>query len=335
MILADKIVELRKKNGWSQEELAERLEVSRQAVSKWESAQSVPDMNRVLQLSNVFGVSTDYLLKDELGEEARPEVPLPEETGKALRSVSMAEAQDYLRLRRQSAGRISLGVLLCILSPVALILLCGAQEAGLLPALSDAQAAGLGLLPLFLMIGGAVALFILSGLSGKKYDYLHTECFETAYGVNGYVREQQERGHGAFAAQLVTGVVLCVLSVLPIFVVMLLFGDPKEPIEDFRYVVAAAMLLCLVACGVWLIVRAAIVRGGYAALLEEGDYSRESKRAQGQNQTFSGCYWGLVTAGYLAYSFITGRWDRSWIVWPVAGVLYGVVLAVWSAVRKK
>lgn len=66
MILADKIIELRKKNGWSQEELADKLGVSRQAVSKWEGAQAVPDMNRVLKLSEIFGVSTDFLLKDEL-----------------------------------------------------------------------------------------------------------------------------------------------------------------------------------------------------------------------------------------------------------------------------
>lgn len=66
MILADKIIALRKKAGWSQEELAEQLGVSRQAVSKWEGAQSVPDMERILQMSKVFGVTTDYLLKDEL-----------------------------------------------------------------------------------------------------------------------------------------------------------------------------------------------------------------------------------------------------------------------------
>lgn len=50
MILAEKIMEERKKNGWSQEELAEKLSVSRQAVSKWESAQSIPDLQRVIQL---------------------------------------------------------------------------------------------------------------------------------------------------------------------------------------------------------------------------------------------------------------------------------------------
>ena len=48
MILADKIIELRKKNGWSQEDLAEKLEVSRQSISKWEGAQSITDMNKIL-----------------------------------------------------------------------------------------------------------------------------------------------------------------------------------------------------------------------------------------------------------------------------------------------
>ena len=69
MILADKITVLRKKAGWSQEELAEQLGVTRQSVSKWEGAQSVPDMDKVVQMSRLFGVTTDFLLKDELSEE--------------------------------------------------------------------------------------------------------------------------------------------------------------------------------------------------------------------------------------------------------------------------
>ena len=69
MILADKIIALRKKAGWSQEELAEQLGVTRQSVRKWEGAQSVPDMDKVVQMSRLFGVTTDFLLKDELSEE--------------------------------------------------------------------------------------------------------------------------------------------------------------------------------------------------------------------------------------------------------------------------
>ncbi len=77
MILADKIMNLRKKAGWSQEELANQLNVTRQSVSKWESAQSIPDLDKVIQLSRIFEVSTDYLLKEEVEE---PEY-IPEEVG--------------------------------------------------------------------------------------------------------------------------------------------------------------------------------------------------------------------------------------------------------------
>lgn len=73
MILADRIVELRKKKGWSQEELAEAAGVTRQSVSKWESAQSVPDLDKILKLAEIFGVTTDYLLKDEKTSEGRQE----------------------------------------------------------------------------------------------------------------------------------------------------------------------------------------------------------------------------------------------------------------------
>ena len=57
MILADKIINERKKNGWSQEELASKLSVSRQSVSKWEGAQAVPDLQKIIAMAEIFGVS--------------------------------------------------------------------------------------------------------------------------------------------------------------------------------------------------------------------------------------------------------------------------------------
>lgn len=88
MIFADKLITLRKKAGWSQEELAEKLNVTRQSVSKWEGAQSVPDIDKILQLSRLFGVTTDYLLKDNAAEPEYTEddtSPLPRR--KALTSA--------------------------------------------------------------------------------------------------------------------------------------------------------------------------------------------------------------------------------------------------------
>lgn len=62
MRISDKIIELRKSRGWSQENLAEYMDVSRQSVSKWESGQSIPDIEKIIKLSELFGVTTDYLL---------------------------------------------------------------------------------------------------------------------------------------------------------------------------------------------------------------------------------------------------------------------------------
>ena len=65
MKLSDKIIKLRKANGWSQEDLAEKLNVSRQAISRWENGTALPDAQNVLQISKLFHVTTDYLLNDD------------------------------------------------------------------------------------------------------------------------------------------------------------------------------------------------------------------------------------------------------------------------------
>ena len=93
MILADKITALRKNASWSQEELAEQLGVTRQSVSKWEGAQSVPDMDKVVQMSRLFGVTTDFLLKDELSEEE----PAPEGGVNHSAMQALLEEEDYTR----------------------------------------------------------------------------------------------------------------------------------------------------------------------------------------------------------------------------------------------
>ena len=333
MILADKIIELRKRAGWSQEDLAEKLDVSRQSISKWESAQSVPDMNKIIRLSELFGVSTDYLLKDNL--ELEPVAETEDTYGNELyistRSVSMEEASSFLDFRNTFASRISLGVMMCILSPILVMLLSVASEEGFIR-LSDAAATGIGLLYMFILIGSAVALFVTSGLANSKYEYIEKEMIDTMYGVDGMVRDRRDRFKGIFTSQLTVGIVMCVVSVIPIFIALIIFGDDGN---DFYFCVAAAVLLVLVAVGVFLIVRVSVIWGGMQMLLEEGGYSRAQKAENRKDDPVAGVYWGLVTAGYLAYSFITGRWDRSWIVWPVAGVLYGALVTVLHAIRSK
>ena len=65
MTFSEKIINLRKSHGWSQEDFAEKLNVSRQAISRWENNSALPDAMNILQISKLFGVTTDYLLNDD------------------------------------------------------------------------------------------------------------------------------------------------------------------------------------------------------------------------------------------------------------------------------
>ena len=328
MILADKIIELRKKNGWSQEDLAEKLNVSRQSISKWESAQAIPDMNRIITMSQIFGVSTDVLLKDELEiSAAQGEAEYDEP---AARVVTVEEASDYLEFKSWSSRRTAIGVMLCILSPVLLIFLAGASETGLLK-IKDAVAAGIGVPVILIMVGCAVAIFITTFLKGERFRYIEEEPIETAYGVSGIAKERRERFRGAFGTQLTVGIVFCVIAAVPITAASLFHYSNNS---DFIVTVAVCALLILIAIGVLLIVRCCIIWGGFKALLEEGDYTRTEKAESKRDGVIAGAYWLVVTAAFLAMGFL-GNWDRSWIIWPIAGVLFAVVISIARALRRR
>ena len=208
MILADKIVENRKKYGWSQEELADKLGVSRQSVSKWESAQAVPDMKKIVQMSKVFGVSTDYLLRDDI-ETASESDSTPIDSGleESIRSVSLEEANEFLEHNERAAVSISTGVMMCILSPVLLLILGGHAAAGRI-SVSEQAAYMIGVAALLLIIASAVAIFIIFGLKGQRFDYLEKQNIDTDYGVSGMVKERKSNYAGAHARLLVPGIVL-------------------------------------------------------------------------------------------------------------------------------
>jgi len=69
MKLSDKLIALRKENGWSQEDFAEKLDVSRQAISRWENGTALPDAQNILRISKLFNITADYLLNDDYEDE--------------------------------------------------------------------------------------------------------------------------------------------------------------------------------------------------------------------------------------------------------------------------
>ena len=319
MILADKIVSLRKKAGWSQEELAEQLGVTRQSVSKWEGAQSVPDMDKVVQMSRLFGVTTDYLLKDEIEEQA---AALVEES--PLRRVTMAQAADYLTRRRAAAPKVAFAVLLCIVSPVTLLLLAAVSEVQRFP-ISGNAAAGIGLCVMLVLLAVAVSIFLRADADVRDYRFLEEEPFETEYGVTGMVRQRQQEYAETRTRYTTIGVVLCVLAAVPLFAAVCVNGS------DLLYVAAVGALLVLVGIGCLFLVNAGVYSGAMEQLLEEGDYTRGQKKHHKVRGTVTTIYWLAATAVFLIYTYGpsgNGQPQYSWIIWAVAGVLYAAVMGV-------
>ncbi len=323
MILADKIIALRKKNGWSQEQLASELGISRQSVSKWESGMSIPDLDKVIKLSALFGVSTDYLLKDELETETPSETKDPEESGQ--RTVDAEEANAYMLFVEKVSRIIAPFVSLLILSPVPLLLLGGLMDG----TAHEDLAGGAGVSLLFLMITIGVIPLILNGMKLSKYEYLEKEIFTLQYGVSGIVEKKKSEFEATFRMSVAIGVGLCIIGVIPLMIA----GGIQA--SDFVCVCMVCVLLLCISIGVYLFVRSCMIYDSYQKLLQQGDYTIEEKESNKKIMFFPGIYWCIVTALFLGYSFISGGWNKSWVIWPVAGVLFAALMGILKAIVRK
>ena len=330
MTFSEKISALRKQKGWSQEELAEKLMVTRQAVSKWESAQSMPDLDKLVQLSEALGVSTDYLLKDEQAQSAP--VPATAEQTVKPRHVTQEEARRYLQLQTAAIPKTTLGVALCVWSPIALIGL-PVLRSTLNWGFPEEICSGIGLCVLLVMVAAGVALLLTAGGTLREFEYLEREPIETDNGAREQALHMQREMASFWTRQNTIGVVLCILSVLPLFALMCVPGVP-----DGYYSLAVCALLLLVGIACLLLVRTGSMRGAVDKLLEQGDYTRENKAKSRFVGAVSAAYWLVVTAAFLFYTFGpngNGQPQYSWFIWAIAGVLYGALMAALSVYRKK
>lgn len=325
MSLGDKIAELRRQKGWSQEKLAEKLGVTRQSVSKWESGASVPDLDKIVGLSELFGVTTDYLIKCESSSGSFCEREGAEVQGGRYVTVSMAK--EFIELTKENAPKTALAVALLILSPVCMIFLAALAELDK-PMISEGAASGIGIASLLVMIAVGVVMLILISGRISKYGFLETEGIRLDAEAARYVEQMKAGFEKAFYRSVAIGVALCILGALPLIVLACM--EAGEPV----IIACVDILLILVAVAIYLFVRFGSIQAAYNKLLQQGDYSPENKAAERKMGAFSGVYWCIVTAAYLGASFLTEQWDRTWIIWPVAGVLFAALRTIACSIAK-
>lgn len=323
MNLSKKITMLRKQRHWSQEQLAEKLNVSRQSISKWENASSVPDLDKIIILSQIFEVSIDYLIKDDY-EDTSSSYTSEESVIDTSRCISFKEAAAFLSLKERIARPMALSVSALVVSPIPLLLLGGLSEFHII-SWSEDMAGILGVILLLLDVLVNVAILIYHGMSLEKYEYLEKEDISLSSGIASSIREKKLAFEDTFRLCTIIGVSLCIFSPIPLLVAAA-FCSPA-----IIYIFCVCILLLLVAIAVSFFVWSGTINGSYDMLLEEGDYTRMNKK----NASIGGIYWCIITAIYLGISLYTNAWNRTWILWACAGVLWAAICGIINMIRKK
>lgn len=324
MKLADKIIKLRKQSGWSQEELAEQMNVSRQSVSKWEGALSIPDLTKIIKLGEIFGVSTDYLLKDDI-ESVESNTVVEDDD---VRLLNVREGQEFIELNYNYSKKVAKGVLLLITSIIPMLFLTGISEASN-SILNEKISMGIGITLLFLMVAFGVVLLIGTGDSSRKINALKNEHFELDYGVSSILKEALEVFSPRYHKTLAICITTFIISPVPI----ILSGIFNA--SDLFLMFMVILLITLVAAGVYCLIPISAKFNAYHLLLKTGDYDPKEVERRKPIERFASFYWPLVVAIYVGWSLFTMDWGITWIVWPIATLLFAAIAGLISFVREK
>jgi hypothetical protein len=234
--------------------------------------------------------------------------------------VTYEEAEKYIEDSKNIAPKTALGVFLCIMSPTLLLLLLGLRELDALQIKEDRLIAA-GLTALIALVAAGVSYFIRYSSILDKYEYLQKSVFELDYSTEQAVRSAMAQDEHSYKSAVNTSVILYILSILPIFLISLLLDI------DGASTISVAVTLTIVAYATYNLINKGGINNACQVLLQQGDYSIKTKSNK-TLQTISKVYWLVIVAVYLTYSFITQKWGISWIIWPIAGILYVIIKTV-------
>ncbi len=285
MSLAENLQYLRAREGVTQEQLAERLDVSRQSVSKWESAASYPEMDTLLKLCDMFQVDMDTLLRGSV------ENSLSEDTAGYDRFMTL--------YARKIAGGVS-----AIVGSVALW--------SFLSALGLSEMLGTAML--LLVIAAAAVVFIASGMEEEHFRKKHPVIPDF------YTEPQKERFHRRYIWYIAGGVGAILLGVVMMVLAFTVLPE-KEPYESYM----GAAFLVIVACAVYFLIYGGMLEDKYniAKYNRQNNPTPEDKSRRRRATTACSVIMILATAVFLFAGLAYYKWNWAAIIYPVGGVLCG------------
>lgn len=163
----------------------------------------------------------------------------------------------------------------------------------------------------------------------SKYEYLDKDKIILSSDLKNKLTEEKQDYEHKYIVALTVATVICILSVLPLMIAAAF--DPA----DIVFVICICGLLTVDSVAVGIFIVFGNKHAAYKKLLEEGEYSARNKSKWNSQEVISGAYWSVAVEAYLLWSFISGAWQTTWIIWPIAGVLYGAICAVIGAITHK
>ena len=142
------------------------------------------------------------------------------------------------------------------------------------------------------------------------------------------VKEKQKAYKPTYIKSNVIGTCICILSPIPLFI-----GVFTE--KDFFAVIMLTVTMLLAGIGTVIFILAGVQWASMQKLLKEDEFAPQEKRKSRIKETVSTAYWLTAVAVYLGWSFWTNNWESTWIVWPVAGVLFAGVMCLCNLIIER
>lgn len=288
---------LRKIKNMSQEQLAEKLEVSRQAVSKWESGNGYPETEKLISICEIFDCSMDNLVKGKI---------TADNTG---------ERKKYEDLQNKFSKFMAFAVGIILLGTTILLYFSGLSEMTKTSELED-QYSVIGVTILLVCVLIAVPIFIMLGIQQDNFKKKNPKL------SNLYNEDEIENFNKIFSIAMALGVSLILIGTI---LLIFLYGMKLVYEESTLPVV---ILMAFVTIAVPIFIYFGIQKDKYDIEKYNRSNSEESKKSEAKKGKICGVIMLIATAIFLATGFIFNIWQINWVVFPIGGILCGIVSTI-------
>lgn len=247
--------------------------------------------------------------------------------------LSQSSVQEFLTARKRSSTFIATGVMLCIFSPITLLLLISLTKLGTLTS-SINFATRIGVIATLVLVAIAVTCFIAGNYWLKvNENYEYEDCNLSEELHKKILKESRDYENKHYIFKII-GIAFCILSAIPLMSGAL-FTDAlsNSRLDDFMTGLSSITIF-LVGIGVFFLVKTNIVHDSFNIILQIDDYTTEKKAGKKVIEKYTSIYWMIIAFIYLTYSFLSNNWQQSWIIWPLAGIAYGILEAILSFKKK-